>query len=257
MEKVTILMWFIMLTTCSFCGKDFESLGRHSWRCKSRMKTGNEANCTDNMFNSIDHYQLNYVESSNNAAFVCCCGKRCKGEKGLQIHQRTCKTIEGLAKKLNREILSELSNHDNYDLDDHGSNYNSTDIPVLKPGVKLPDSMSEWSTANLYFQTRLDLTKVSQENLDNSVNEMNDVIYKYFKENYGLVKGHNKQIKQLKRKYSGYSKNQLKRQLKRLKSCKDYGLSVEIKFLSRLIRSKISKANTTSVHNFDHDYEIQ
>ena len=162
MEKVTILMWFIMLPICSFCGKDFESLGRHSWRCKSRMETGNEANRTNNMFNSIDHYQLNYVESSNNAAFVCCCGKRCKGEKGLRIHQRSCKTIERLAKKLNREILSELSNHDNYDLDDHGSNYNSTDIPVLKPGVKLPDSMSEWSTANLYFQTHLDSTKVSQ-----------------------------------------------------------------------------------------------
>ena len=74
--------------------------------------------------------------------------------------------------------------------------------------------MSEWSTANLYFQTNLDSTKVSQENLDDSVNEMNDVIYKYFKENYGLVEGHDEQIKQLKRKYSGYSKNQLKRQLK-------------------------------------------
>ena len=131
MEKVTILMWFIMLTICSFCGKDFESLGRHSWRCKSRMETGNEANRTNNMFNSIDDYQLNYVESSNNAAFVCCCGKRCKGQKGLRIHQRSCKTIKGLAKKLSREILSELSNHYNYDLDDHGSNYNSTDIPVL------------------------------------------------------------------------------------------------------------------------------
>ena len=117
--------------------------------------------------------------------------------------------------------------------------------------------MSEWSTANLYFQTHLDSTKVSQENLDNCVNEMNDVIYMYFKENYGLVEGHDEQIKQLKHKYSGYSKNQLKRQLKRLKSCKDYGLSVEIKFLSRLIRSEISKVNTTSVHNFDHDHEIQ
>ena len=27
--------------------------------------------------------------------------------------------------------------------------------------------------------------------------------------------------------------------------------------MSRLIRSEISKANTTSVHNFDHDHEIQ
>ena len=160
MEKITIFMWFIILTICSFCGKDFESLGRHSWRCKSRMETGNEANRTNNMFKSIDHYQLNYVESSNNTAFVCC-GKPCKGEKGLRIHQRTCKTIEGLAKKLNREILSELAKQDNYDLDDHGSNYNSKDIPVLKPGVKLPDSMSEWSTANLYFKTHLDSTKVS------------------------------------------------------------------------------------------------
>ena len=89
------------------------------------------------------------------------------------------------------------------------------------------------------------------------MNEMNDVIYKYFKENYRLVEGHDDQIKPLKHKYSGYSKNQLKRQLKQLKLCKDYGLSFEIKFLSRLIPSEISKANTKSVHNFDHDHEIQ
>ena len=114
----------------------------------------------------------------------------------------------------------------NIDLHDHGLNYNSTDTPVLKPGVKLPDSMSEWSTANIYFQTHLDSTNVSQENLADGVNEMNDVIYKLFKENYGLVEVHDEQVKQLKRKYSGYSKNQLKRQLKRLKSCNDNGLSV-------------------------------
>ena len=107
--------------------------------------------------------------------------------------------------------------------------------------------MSEWSTANLYFQTHLDSTKVSQENLDNSVNEMNDVIYMYFKENYGLVEGHDEQIKQLKRKYSGYNKNQLKRQLKRLKSCKDYGLSVEINFVtSDSLRDLESKYNISS-----------
>ena len=141
MEKITILMWFIILTICSFCGKDFELVGCHSWHCKSRMETGNEANRTNNMFTSIYHYQFNYVESSNNTAFVCCCGKQYKGEKGLRMCLMTCKTIAGLAKKFNREILSELSNHNNYDLDEHGSNYNSTNIPVLKLGVKLPDSM--------------------------------------------------------------------------------------------------------------------
>ena len=100
-------------------------------------------------------------------------GNGAKEKRAYKYIKGLVKTIEGLAKKLNREILSELSNHENYDLDDHGSNYNSTDIPVLKPIVKLPDSMSEWLKANLYFQTHLDSTKVSQENLDDSVNEMN------------------------------------------------------------------------------------
>ena len=100
------------------------------------------------------------------------------GAKEKEVYY--CKTIEGLAKKLNREILSELSNHENYDLDDHGLKYNSTDIiNGLKTGVKLSDLMSEWSAANLYFQTHLDLTNVSQENLDDSVNKMNVI---YFKE---------------------------------------------------------------------------
>ena len=46
-------MWFIILTICSFCGKDSESRGYHSWRCKSGMETGNEANRINNMLNSI------------------------------------------------------------------------------------------------------------------------------------------------------------------------------------------------------------
>ena len=117
MEKMSVLMLLITLTVCWFCGKDFQSLGRHSWRCKSKIEGSNDANPINNGFNNIKHYQLKYVKPENNAAIVCCCGRQCKGKRGLRIHQRTCKTIEGLAKTVNKEILNELSSEGN--LEDH------------------------------------------------------------------------------------------------------------------------------------------
>ena len=30
--------FFAIFVICSFCGKEFQSLGRHSWRCKEKLK---------------------------------------------------------------------------------------------------------------------------------------------------------------------------------------------------------------------------
>ena len=65
-----------------------------------------------------------------------------------------------------------------------------TKSPFVKPGVKLPNTTTEWSTANAYFQTRFGSANYPDDgSLADRVAEMNEVIYNYFKENYGLAKG--------------------------------------------------------------------
>ena len=68
-KKMSVLMLLITLTVCSFCGKAFQSLGRHSWRCKSKIEGSLDANPINNGFNNIKH-QLKHVEPENNAAIM-------------------------------------------------------------------------------------------------------------------------------------------------------------------------------------------
>ena len=72
-------------------------IGRHSWRCKSRVNNGEDNN---NANSSLTECSLNYLNTDGSSSIVCCCGKHCNGEKGSRIHQRSCKTIEGLAKQI-------------------------------------------------------------------------------------------------------------------------------------------------------------
>ena len=74
---------FVLLAfaVCSYCGKDFMSLGRrHSWCCKSQM-IDNEPDM------SHTSGYLNVEEKAifaNNQDIACCCGKKCKGMEGLK-----------------------------------------------------------------------------------------------------------------------------------------------------------------------------
>ena len=47
MIRASLLALFSTLMICGFCGKEFVSLGRHSWRCKS--KVGNQPDGTQNV----------------------------------------------------------------------------------------------------------------------------------------------------------------------------------------------------------------
>ena len=77
---------------CSYCGKDFAVLGWHPWRCTKRMP--NNVGST----NTRDFMTDDDVEQGNGANVIkCSCGKMCKGVKGLKIHQRCCRVVEGLS----------------------------------------------------------------------------------------------------------------------------------------------------------------
>ena len=45
---------------------------------------------------------------SKRVGVKCCCGKICKGARGLQMHQRSCKVISSL----NDELLEDLRNQE-------------------------------------------------------------------------------------------------------------------------------------------------
>ena len=93
----TILMIFVI---CSFCGGEFKSLGRHTWRCKERLRSDRNSNPALNIDESTSTPITTTLERSkdvsNCSEVKCCCGKLCNGLRGLKMHQRSCRVIKGL-----------------------------------------------------------------------------------------------------------------------------------------------------------------
>ena len=86
-------LWICLLfTVCSFCGRDFVSLGRHAWRCKDRVNNRPHQSVNSGLSNNS---QIIPPIVSNESNVKCCCGKQCKGMKGLKMHQRKCRVIFG------------------------------------------------------------------------------------------------------------------------------------------------------------------
>ena len=186
----------VMLAICavfSFCGKDFITPGRHSWRCIENINQDRPAN-TVNQNMPVMHSP---VRISNTNDVKCYCGKSCKGTRGLKMHQRSCRVIHGL----NDELLTDLEQQSTENSTTNNSTHSTceeTDVmeniasdqyfPVLKKGVKLPKSDAEWSTADSYFKFELRLNApIIIEDLSSSITLMNDVVYNYFADNFAYV----------------------------------------------------------------------
>ena len=110
MKVTTLLLLLIFSVVCNYCGKDFISLGKPSWSCKSKILNqqdrnhdngGNLENCNNVKLPDI---QVNSVSISNTDNVLCNCGKSCKGLRGLKSHQRSCRII----KSLNDELLYDI-----------------------------------------------------------------------------------------------------------------------------------------------------
>jgi hypothetical protein len=71
-----------------FCGKEFQSLGCHSWPCKS--KVGNERESTLNVNPAMEMPTQMRQPVKSYKTVKCCYGKVCKlGARGLKMHQRS------------------------------------------------------------------------------------------------------------------------------------------------------------------------
>ena len=82
-----------VLFVCNFCGLDFQSLGRHQWHCKNRSNHRHGQQSEDILNSNHGESGLSNLtttevnELCNTDHVKCCCGKQCKGLRGLKVHQ--------------------------------------------------------------------------------------------------------------------------------------------------------------------------
>ena len=111
----------------------------------------------------------------------------------------------------------------------------------------MPKSLDQWKFANDYFRTTLPIAEIKISNLPSIINNMNNVIYNYFAQKFGLV--NSAKNADLDSKYNGYSNHKLKLCLKQLKhSGADI---VEIRFVSHLLRSRLTTSRPKTSEGYD------
>ena len=262
MIRASVLALFATLMICGFCGKEFESLGRHSWRCKSKVEYEQEPTVNANPTMEMPIQECLLVKSCK--AVKCCCGKVCKGARGLKMHQRSCRVIDDLEDELQQQMTEALNEHHNEDnvdpVNPELSSVNSQEnFPGIKKGIKLPKSPLQWSTANDFFKLTFLNYPVISHDLNNNINTMATVIYNYFSENFGYV--HNNNNIEFEKKYETFTTKDLKKALRKLKL--ENGDVLEIKFVAKKLRNLLNKSNTdphnTNEHEsaeLDHDSSI-
>ena len=68
-----VIVFFLAFTVCEFCGKDFESLNRHRWRCKSRSHQSSSNRNVDNnntSSNNIVNPEIINSRSISNVEYI-------------------------------------------------------------------------------------------------------------------------------------------------------------------------------------------
>ena len=159
MIRSSSIALLLICVVCSFCGQDFITLGRHSWRCKQRI-TPTEQDHPHTNTRDVPVMQSSNVPVSSRTVVKCCCGKICKGARGLKMHQRSCQVIHGLNDELCKDLEEQITadSSENYSENDHSVNVsdfgNDECYPELKKGINLPKSESEWSQANNILNLR-------------------------------------------------------------------------------------------------------
>ena len=231
------MVMLLISVVCQFCEKDFVSLGRHSWRCKKLVYPGYEALRSNNQVHQAPVTNSPQVIIPTRPVLKCCCGRVCKWKRGLKMHQRTCRLVHNLDTELQDIVeqndleLADVCEHDENTNDNSTTLFNN-EIPVLKKGIRLPKSDSEWTMANEFF--KFSLQPITPQDVNGNIQQLNQTVYQYFSEDFGL--NNNTADTSLANKYNDYDIKELKRILKSLKSSRNN--PNEIKYVSHLLREK-------------------
>ena len=186
---------------------------------------------------------------SNCTDVKCCCGKVCNSLRGLKMHQRSCRVIKGLE----NETYQSLQNND---IDTGQSDCSAIDwdsLPSVKPGIKLPKSDLDWQLASSYFAAAMPISEIDKSNINDTLSAMTSVIYAYFRDNFGTLEDTNTPY--MVDKYKDYSNNSLKTKLKYLKKINTD--LVEIKYVVKLLRTKLRDTSKLNNSIIGHDKQIQ
>ena len=164
-----IMVLFALLTVCSFGGNDFVALGRHQWRCKQRVHsntTGPDGDINIPLVTGT----VSPVRNIDVASIKCCCGKSCKGIRGLRIHQRSCRIVNNLGEEESTidERYCETEECPEEHLADHFE---------LNTGICLPRSNNKWLLANTLFQLALVNVVVNESTVTDVAKLMSAAIY--------------------------------------------------------------------------------
>lgn len=150
MIRSSFIAMLLLCVACSFCGKYFVTLGRHTWRCKQRVHQEEQTGSEDTRSREAPILNSPTVVISNRTVVKCCCGKICKGARDLKMHHRSCQVIDGLNNELCSDLEEHISDNNTEDLmvDDDNTNLNTAaeneTTPLLKKGINLPKKDSEW-----------------------------------------------------------------------------------------------------------------
>ena len=249
MVSIGLQVILIVFAICSFGGKDLQ---RHESRCKSRLGSRNS-----DILQTSGHLPVEKRTIVENCAEItCCCGKNCKEVKGPKMHQRSCRVFNGLDDNLSDMVRDDILDRskDEEIVAENETLRNQTVIlqeseetVLLKHGVKLPKSSTDWSLINGHFKTAPLNYPIKTEDLNSNIESMNNVIFKYLSMAYGEVDKGGDII--LQNRYDKYTVKDLKRELKKLNL--NGGDIREIKFVSPKLHSLLSNKPKVKCHNHD------
>ena len=244
MIRSSLIGLLLVFVICSFCGKNFESIGRHQWRCKEKINYVEEIFDTSAVIGSMPVINSSTFNPAKRSGIKCCCGKICKGARGLKRHQRSCRVILGSNSELCSDLNENTCNED-ITLDVHCNTAENeiNEFPRLKEGINLPKSEGEWLTANEHFKSFLNLNHpITSHEISSSITALNDLIYNYFASNFGHVEGAPDDA--LVKKYESHTAKELKKALKLLKATNSN--VTEIKYVARLLPNSLRTSNTNN-----------
>ena len=180
---VLFIVCCIMPNFCCLhvCGKDFISIGRHSWRCKKKLNIDKGYNGVDSSIQKQITPESMPVITNGDKDVKCTCGKQCKGLKGLKAHQRSCRVIQGLHENLIADF-DQGSYRD--EIDSTSGEFEESGCRLLsniihfddenegrKCGVQLPKCSHQWSVANHFFKAKFSNKPISSTGLNDTMGQ--------------------------------------------------------------------------------------
>ena len=153
---------------------------------------------------------------------------------------------------------NELNDNNNFDINNDNSLLDDTtnESPSLKNGVKLPTSTNDWDIANTYFRSKLPISQISENYTEETVKHLNDTVYNYFKDNFGLAYSAKEDERNFTEMYKNFTKDQLKKELKQSKYERSPSV-LRIRFVSRMLPAKATSSPMSKVYSVDHDLELK